>query len=84
MKITGHERRATAHHSAGPPFTKTLDSTISALTRIELSVRERNGRVVSLYERFEFVREGLQRNAVRVDGQYENLICMALLLEKQI
>jgi RimJ/RimL family protein N-acetyltransferase len=37
--------------------------------------------VVPLYERFGFVREGVQRNAIRLDGEYEDLICMALLLE---
>lgn len=50
------------------------------LTRIELSVRENNQRVVPLYERFGFAREGIQRNAIRVDGKYESLVCMALLL----
>jgi ribosomal protein S18 acetylase RimI-like enzyme len=53
----------------------------SGLTRIELSVRQGNGSVVALYERFGFVHEGVQRNAIRLDGKYENLICMALLLE---
>jgi RimJ/RimL family protein N-acetyltransferase len=53
----------------------------SSFTRIELSVREGNANVVGLYERFGFVHEGVQRNAVRVDGKYENLICMALLLD---
>lgn len=56
----------------------------AGLTRIELSVREHNKQVVALYERFGFVLEGLQRNAVRVDGKYENLICMGLLLEQAI
>jgi RimJ/RimL family protein N-acetyltransferase len=51
-------------------------------TRIELSYREGNARVAALYERFGFVREGLQRNAVRVDGAYEDLICMALLFDQ--
>jgi RimJ/RimL family protein N-acetyltransferase len=51
------------------------------LTRIELSVREGNSRVAALYERFGFVREGVQRRAVRVDGTDEDLVCMALLLE---
>jgi RimJ/RimL family protein N-acetyltransferase len=53
----------------------------SGFTRIELSFRGRNERVVGLYQRFGFVHEGVQRNAVRVDGEYENLICMALLLD---
>ncbi|HEU4924444.1 MAG TPA: GNAT family N-acetyltransferase [Burkholderiales bacterium] len=50
------------------------------LTRIELSLRENNKRVVGLYERFGFVHEGIQRNAIRVDGAYESLICMGLIL----
>jgi RimJ/RimL family protein N-acetyltransferase len=51
------------------------------LTRIELTVREHNARVIPLYERFGFVVEGLQRNAIRVDGKYEHLVCMGLLLD---
>jgi RimJ/RimL family protein N-acetyltransferase len=38
-------------------------------------------RVAPLYERFGFVREGVQRKAVCVDGAYEDLICMALLFD---
>jgi len=50
-------------------------------TRVELAYRADNSRVGRLYERFGFVREGVQRNAVRLDGTYEDVICMALLLE---
>jgi ribosomal protein S18 acetylase RimI-like enzyme len=53
----------------------------SGLTRIELSVREGNASVIGLYERFGFVHEGVQRNAIRMDGKYENLICIGLLLD---
>jgi ribosomal protein S18 acetylase RimI-like enzyme len=53
----------------------------AGLTRIELTVREPNRRVVPLYEKFGFVIEGLKRDAVRVDGKYENLICMGLRLD---
>ena len=49
------------------------------LTRIELTVREHNSRAIALYEKIGFVREGLHRNAVRIDGEYENHISMALL-----
>ena len=48
-------------------------------TRIELGYRGGNSRVAALYDRFGFVREGVQRKAVRVDGVYEDLICMALV-----
>ena len=50
------------------------------LTRIELGVRERNAPAIALYEKFGFVSEGLRRNAVRVGGEYENVIAMAKLM----
>ena len=49
------------------------------LTRVELGVREHNSPAIALYEKFGFVSEGLHRNAVRVGGDYENVIAMALL-----
>jgi len=49
------------------------------LTRIDLRVREANHSAIALYESFGFVREGLHRNAVRIDGVYENTLSMALL-----
>ena len=51
------------------------------LTRIELTVREHNTSAISLYEKLGFVKEGLHKNAVRIDGKYENHISMALLFE---
>ena len=52
----------------------------TGLTRIELGYRSGNARVGRLYERFGFAPEGRQRNAVRIGGVYEDLICMALML----
>lgn len=51
------------------------------LTRIELTVREHNKNAIALYKKLGFQVEGLHRNAIRVDNQYENDISMALLLE---
>ena len=50
------------------------------LTRIELGVRSGNREVMALYQRFGFVEEGVQRNAVRLDGRYEDVTLMGLLL----
>jgi ribosomal protein S18 acetylase RimI-like enzyme len=37
------------------------------------------GSAIELYEKVGFEIEGRQRDAVQVDGVYENIICMALL-----
>jgi len=50
------------------------------VTRVELEVREANTPAIALYERFGFVREGIKKNAVWLDGEYEDTITMALLL----
>jgi RimJ/RimL family protein N-acetyltransferase len=49
------------------------------LLRGELSVRETNRNAIALYEKVGFAAEGLLRNAVNVDGVYENVIQMAVL-----
>jgi ribosomal protein S18 acetylase RimI-like enzyme len=48
------------------------------LTR-RLTVRERNVNAIALYKSLGFEVEGLHRNAVRIEGQYENLYSMALV-----
>jgi RimJ/RimL family protein N-acetyltransferase len=53
----------------------------TGLTRIELTVREPNLRARALYEKLGFAVEGVKRDAVRIDGRRENLVCMALLLD---
>jgi ribosomal protein S18 acetylase RimI-like enzyme len=49
------------------------------LQRVELTVRENNRNAIALYEKVGFATEGVQRDAVLVDGTYENLILMAVL-----
>ena len=50
------------------------------LRRIELEVYDSNRPAVRLYERFGFTREGIKRSARILDGQTEDILCMALLL----
>ena len=54
---------------------------LKGLTRIELTVREHNTSAIALYKKFGFVTEGTHKNAVCIDGKYENHIFMALLFE---
>ena len=49
--------------------------------RVELMVRERNTDALELYKKVGFKIEGVQRDAVQVDGVYENLILMAVLFQ---
>ena len=49
------------------------------LTRIELTVREGNANAIAFSKSLGFEIEGLHRNAVCIEGQYENLYSMALL-----
>ena len=64
--------------------TNLIRSTLAAtrtigLHRVELTVRENNTRAIELYKKVGFVVEGFQRDAVQIDGLYENIVCMALL-----
>jgi len=49
-------------------------------TRVELEVYTSNQPAIHLYERFGFLREGIKRAARILDGQAEDILCMALLL----
>ncbi len=51
------------------------------LTRVELTVREKNKSAFALYKKLGFATEGLHLNAVRIGTEYEDLISMALLFE---
>jgi RimJ/RimL family protein N-acetyltransferase len=49
------------------------------LHRVELAVRENNASAIELCKKVGFAIEGRQRDAIEVDGVYENLIRMAVL-----
>lgn len=51
----------------------------SGFTRVELTVREDNPAAIALYEAFGFAVEGRHINSLFVDGQYENVLSMAIL-----
>jgi ribosomal protein S18 acetylase RimI-like enzyme len=66
--------------------TKLIRSALAAsraygLRRVELTVREHNTGAIELYKKEGFAIEGVQRDAVLVDGVYENVVCMAILLQ---
>jgi len=59
---------------------QTIDAAFAfGLTRVELTVREGNANAIALYKSLGFETEGLHRNAVCIEGKYENLYSMALL-----
>ena len=47
--------------------------------RIELEVFASNVRAIALYETLGFVREGVKRRARKLDGEYDDVVLMALL-----
>ena len=51
------------------------------LTRIELTVFEPNKAAMHLYTKLGFVVEGTKKKAGLIDGQYFDVICMALLTD---
>ena len=51
----------------------------TGFVRIELNVRADNLRAVRLYEKLGFVREGVLRDVVFVDGEFHDAIAMALI-----
>ena len=52
-----------------------------AAARVELAVRANNLNAIELYKRVGFRVEGVQRDAIRVNGDYENLILMGMLFD---
>ena len=53
----------------------------NGLTRIELEVYASNTAAIALYRNLGFVEEGLKRRARFLDGQFQDLLFMALLCE---
>lgn len=47
------------------------------VTRVEIEAFANNPRALRLYERVGFVREGVRRDAVVVDGEHVDVVCLA-------
>jgi RimJ/RimL family protein N-acetyltransferase len=52
---------------------------VAGFVRVELDVHADNARAIALYETVGFVREGVARDAVFVDGEYRDAINMAIV-----
>ena len=60
---------------------RTIDSALAfGLTRIDLTVRASNVNAIALYKTVGFETEGLHRRAVRIEGRYEDVLSMALVI----
>jgi RimJ/RimL family protein N-acetyltransferase len=53
----------------------------NGLTRIELTCRASNLKAQALYRKLGYVDEGCKKNGARVDGVYEDVVMMALVLD---
>ncbi|MGK6312489.1 N-acetyltransferase family protein [Neorhizobium sp. DT-125] len=61
-------------------ITATLDAARTlGLHRVELDVHADNPRAIALYEKVGFVREGVARDAVKIDDRYIDAIQMAVI-----
>jgi RimJ/RimL family protein N-acetyltransferase len=61
-----------------------IDATINdarsrGIVRIEITVHADNARAIALYNKVAFKTEGLLKDAVLIDGQYNDLILMAIV-----
>ena len=51
----------------------------AGMWRVELEVFADNQPAIALYEKMGFLREGLKKQAVVLDGRTEDIICMAYI-----
>jgi RimJ/RimL family protein N-acetyltransferase len=93
--ITRHDRSIHAHRGVlgmgiVPAYRerglglKLINATVAqarktGFVRVELFVHSDNARAISLYDKVGFVREGVQRDAVYIDGEYRDAIVMAIV-----
>jgi RimJ/RimL family protein N-acetyltransferase len=71
-----HRGRGLGFRLIGEAISRALQS---GIVRIELSVHADNPRAIALYEKVGFVREGVQRDAICIDGRYFDVLTMAIV-----
>jgi RimJ/RimL family protein N-acetyltransferase len=52
------------------------------LERVELQVYASNRPAIALYEKLGFVVEGIKKRGRKIDGAYDDVVCMALFLDE--
>lgn len=61
----------------------TIDAAVAmGMERIELEVFDTNARAIALYRKLGFELEGVKRHARKLDGQYDDDLFMALLVQR--
>ena len=77
----GVRRKFRRHGIGNQLITEAINRTKDrGLERIELEAFASNTPTIKLYEKLEFVVEGVKQRARKLDGVYDDLIPMALLI----
>ncbi|HEY4430969.1 MAG TPA: GNAT family protein [Paenibacillus sp.] len=77
--IRGHEHRGKGYGTEAMTQMMRYGFEALKLHRIHLGVYPFNPRAVHVYEKLGFKRDGVERDALYVDGEFHNLILMSML-----
>jgi RimJ/RimL family protein N-acetyltransferase len=80
--ICGHEHRGKGYGTEAMTQMLRYGFETLKLHRIHLGVYTFNPRAVHVYEKLGFQRDGVERDALYVDGEFHNMILMSMLEEE--